>query len=125
MQKSKKAIRLINFPSLLTGNVTYDYTNVGIDYVRDAVVENAVRFFGREGYDVLKNDFQTVVANRHAQRMPTTFADYQDWMFEAEVWGVGQLVPLAIEWGLDPYIEDWEEHLNGWLDLYPTRQEAA
>ena len=123
--KNNKAVRFTNFSSLLTSNVTYDYGNVGIDSLRSEVVKNAVRFFGQKGYKVLKKEFQTAVTNRRLLGIPTRFADYQKWMFEVEVWGFAQLIPLAIEFGLDQYIEDWGKHLDEWLDLYPTPQATA
>ena len=126
MKKSNKLVPNHNFPCLQwMGRTAFTYENVGINRMRSQVVSNTISYLGRLNYNAVKSEFQGIVTERYKQGIPTSYTDYEGWMSDLEMWGLGQLVPLALEWGLDAYIGDWEKHFDEWLDLYPTLQEAA
>lgn len=123
--QSTFSLHQCEFPYTPIGRVVFDYEGLGIDATRRQVVRNAISHFGRLVYNTFMYNFQDAVAQRHRDGLKTRFIGFEDSMSEIEVWRFGQLVPLALEWGLDRYLEDWEQALDEWLDLYPALQEAA
>lgn len=114
--ETNKSIQILPVPGSLSRSVQYDYSTVSLDARRQETVKNAVRCFGLKRYEEIKATFQEAYTEFAELGVNVDFDMHMMWMGMHGIRGFSQCAELALEWGLEPHIMDWEVHFNEWLE---------
>ena len=121
MENSTYPMQMNRFVGVLheTRTKEFNYGNVRLDKLCPAVVASLVEFFERpepRTYAMLKKDYERIRENLARKGEKMTLEGFASMLRGDGIEGFPNVIALALEWKLTPYIEEWDSHLNEWLD---------
>ncbi|MBX0291703.1 hypothetical protein K3G63_14730 [Hymenobacter sp. HSC-4F20] len=117
MEKTKSQPSLIApSPGTLSRTRYYDYAGVSLDAYRSATVEAAKRYFGTKRYEEIRIVFQEAYPELAKHNRAVTFDGHAEWLHLHGIHGFAHAIAIGLEWGLEPFILDWDAHFDEWLD---------